>query len=103
MYTDYEEWVFPSFEEFMQPFWWAQNWTATKKRCVLMFTKPMEEGTCILGMPFMRNYYTLFDRETKTISTALHDGNCNMDAPQAGLQLRQKVQTKQSLRRIDVS
>lgn len=46
------------------------------KQCVLMFTEPMENNVCLLGMPFMRNYYVTFDREHKTVNTALHNGKC---------------------------
>jgi len=48
----------------------------SKKECVMMFTPPMKDGLCILGMPFFRNYYVTMDREARTISTAPHDGEC---------------------------
>merc|ERR1740117_2805312 len=104
MYTETQE-VPEAVRPFLNPFKLQekQNVTAAKK-CVLMFTPPMEKGTCILGMPFMRNYYTTFNRVEKTVSTALHDGNCSMGVPVAqGLQLRQKLDKKMTLRRIDVS
>jgi len=47
-----------------------------EKECVLMFTPPMNDGLCILGMPFFRNYYVTMDRQARTISTAPHDGEC---------------------------
>jgi len=49
---------------------------ASKKECVMMFTPPMNDGLCILGMPFFRNYMVNFDREARTVSTAPHDGEC---------------------------
>jgi len=79
MYTEAQE-IPDAIKQFM---WMGlpQQPKSTKK-CVLMFTPPMEKGTCILGMPFMRNYYTTFNRKTGMVHTALHDGNCNM-APTA--------------------
>merc|ERR550537_583728 len=81
------------------------NGTAMKKKkCVLMFTPPMENNMGILGMPFLRNYYTVFDRSAKSVSTALHDGNCNMKKDgEPTLSLRQKVREHQTLRRIDIT
>jgi hypothetical protein len=103
MYTETQE-IPESVRPFLNPFMMNQKPEAGKKKCVMMFTPPMEKGTCILGMPFMRNYYTTFNRVDKTVHTALHDGNCNMGTPEKkGLQLRQKVASKQTLRRIDVS
>lgn len=52
-----------------------------KKECVMMFTPPMEDGLCILGMPFFRNYYVTMDRTARTISTAAHDGFCRPAKP----------------------
>jgi len=87
----------------------------SKKQCVMMFTPPMEDGTCILGMPFMRNYYTTFDRTDRSVHTMLHDGNCNMGVAKAatGPSFHQKLNTAAStetttrepmtLRKIDLS
>jgi hypothetical protein len=102
MYTETQE-VPETIRPFINPFMLQEKNTSSKKKCVLMFTPPMEAGTCILGMPFMRNYYTTFDRTTKTVSTALHDGECNMGVKKEGLQLRQKVDKPMTLKRIDVS
>merc|ERR1719428_1516166 len=80
MYTETSE-VPETTRPFLYPFMLNQNQPkkeSGEKKCVLMFTQPMEKGTCILGMPFMRNYYTTFNRKMGTVSTALHDGNCNM-------------------------
>jgi len=109
MYTETEE-VPDTVKQFMMPFMGmmqgAQQPAAGQKKCVLMFTPPMEKGTCILGMPFMRNYYTTFNRVDRTVETALHDGNCNMGVPVAkkGLNMRQKLDSQpMTLKRIDVS
>merc|ERR1719146_547526 len=48
----------------------------SKKECVMMFTPPMANGLCILGMPFFRNYMVHFDRESRSIATAPQDGEC---------------------------
>lgn len=48
----------------------------SRKECVMMFTPPMKDGMCILGMPFFRNYMVTMDREARTISTAPHNGEC---------------------------
>merc|ERR1719236_416073 len=99
MYTETQS-VPDQLKAFMwNPFMAQAAPTNTEKRCVLMFTPPMEKGTCILGMPFMRNYYTTFNRVDKSVHTALHDGNCNMGTQEKkGLQLRQKIDSKQTLR-----
>merc|ERR1719473_1110422 len=106
MYTDVEQQEVPEMvRPFLNPFKFQEkegNATA-KKKCVLMFTPPMEKGTCILGMPFMRNYYTTFNRVDHTVSTALHDGSCNMGVPKEGLNLRQKIDGPMTLKRIDTS
>jgi hypothetical protein len=110
MYTEAEQ-VPDTIKQFLNPFKLGQKQEkdAPKKKCVRMFTPPMEPGTCILGMPFMRNYYTTFNRVDRTISTALHDGSCNMGVPtkdHEGLKLRQKWEEKHismKLRRIDTS
>merc|ERR1719482_670657 len=103
MFTETEE-VPELIRPFLNPFKMSEKKEGSQKKCVLMFTPPMEKGTCILGMPFMRNYYTTFDRVGRTVSTALHDGSCNMDVPHEGLKLRQKwEESKMQLRRIDVS
>jgi len=104
MYTETQE-VPEMIRPFLNPFKMAEKETKgeIKKKCVLMFTPPMEKGTCILGMPFMRNYYTTFNRVDRSVSTALHDGACNMGVPKAGLNLRQKTEETMTLQRIDVS
>jgi len=111
MYTETDE-VPDMVKQFMMPFQSLQGSQGStesgKKKCVLMFTPPMEKGTCILGMPFMRNYYTTFNRVERTVETALHDGNCNMGVPKAegGLKMRQKLENtheKMTLKRIDVA
>jgi hypothetical protein len=101
MYTETQE-VPETIRPFLNPFLMQKEVANSTKKCVMMFTPPMEKGTCILGMPFMRNYYTTFDRTTGTVHTALHDGECNMGVKK-GLQLRQKVDQPMKLRRIDVS
>merc|ERR1719214_288568 len=108
-----------SVQPFMNPFamYNTPQYKNAKKKCVLMFTPPMEKGTCILGMPFMRNYYTVFDRKARTVSTALHDGTCNMHGEKKqetsfwkglgfdklGLHEERKARPRMQLRKIDVS
>lgn len=67
-------------------------------QCVLMFTDPMEDNVCLLGMPFMRNYFVTFDREHKTVNTALHNGKC-----EAAHGFRERGAETQKLRRSDPS
>merc|ERR1719171_38068 len=68
----------------------------SKKECVMMFTPPMGNNLCILGMPFFRNYLVQFDAESRTISTAAHDGECKPAQP-SFLQ----VNTKNHIKLID--
>lgn len=48
----------------------------TNKECVLLFTPPVADGLCVLGMPFFRKNMITFDREERTVSIAPHDGEC---------------------------
>jgi len=102
MYTETDD--EPDFvNPFLLPFKMGQQGGKSSKKCVLMFTPPMEKGMCILGMPFMRNYYTTFNRPEGTVNTMLHDGMCNMGRIQ---NFRQKLETESppmTLRRIDTS
>jgi hypothetical protein len=70
----------------------------SKKECVMMFTPPMNDGLCILGMPFFRNYMVTMDREARTISTASHDGECK---PAKASFMQQDLEPK--MKEIDVS
>jgi hypothetical protein len=65
----------------------------SKKECVMMFTPPMNDGLCILGMPFFRNYMVTMDREARTISTAPHDGECR-PAKSSFMQTQRSAQMK---------
>merc|ERR550537_1473832 len=56
--------------------WLRTREPGVTKQCVMMFTPPMGNGLCILGMPFFRNYMVHFDKETRSISTAPQDGEC---------------------------
>jgi len=68
----------------------------TKQKCVLMLTPPMEKDMYIMGMIYMRRYYTKFDKNTKSVLSQRHDGKCG---PMSGFRQKLEMRRPQKLQK----